>query len=40
MIHLALLEVETMKRTKQQWPELIQAQQISDLSIPSSTDVV
>jgi putative transposase len=33
MIHLTLFEVKTMKRTKQQWLELIQAQQISDLSI-------
>jgi hypothetical protein len=33
MIHLKLLEMNIMKRTKQQWLELIQAQQISDLSI-------
>jgi hypothetical protein len=33
MIHLKLLEMNIMKRIKQQWLELIQAQQISDLSI-------
>jgi hypothetical protein len=33
MIHLKLFEVNTMKRTKEQWLELIQAQQTSDLSI-------
>jgi hypothetical protein len=33
VIQLKLLEVNIMKRTKQQWIELIQAQQISDLSI-------
>jgi hypothetical protein len=33
MIHLTLFEMNIMKRTKQQWLELIQAQQTSDLSI-------
>jgi hypothetical protein len=33
MIHLKLLEMNIMKRTKQQWLELIQVQKISDLSI-------
>jgi hypothetical protein len=33
MIHLKLLEINVMRRTKQQWFELIQAQQISGLSI-------
>jgi hypothetical protein len=33
MIHLKLLEINIMRRTKQQWFELIQAQQISGLSI-------
>jgi hypothetical protein len=33
MIHLKLFEMKIMKRTKQQWLELIQAQQICDLSI-------
>ena len=33
MIHLTLFEMKIMKRTKQQWLELIQAQQHSDLSI-------
>jgi hypothetical protein len=39
MIHLKLFEMNMIKRTKQQWLELIQAQQISGLSIPSSTNV-
>jgi hypothetical protein len=33
MIHLKILEINIIKRTKQQWLELIPAQQISDLSI-------
>jgi hypothetical protein len=33
MIHLKLLEINIMRRTKQQWFELIQAQQISGLFI-------
>ncbi|MGK0405216.1 MAG: hypothetical protein ACJAR6_000586 [Oleispira sp.] len=33
MIHLKLFEVNPVQRSKQQWLELIQAQQASDLSI-------
>ena len=33
MIHLTLFEINSMRRTKQQWLELIQAQKISGLSI-------
>jgi hypothetical protein len=33
MIHLKLFEVNSLKRSKQQWLELIQAQQVSDLLI-------